>query len=685
MKKFLALAVSALMLVAMMPSALAANEAAMVMYEPDVFVNNNDKTAGNTITWGNPVTGTWMTYSDAAIGSVYATEDSGNTFIKMTDKRFGTNDSFRSGGYGAVLPLADSAVTGKNISFEIKIKLPVKNKKIEFKFKEESTSPPNTSYNYGTYIVAQLTATDNGYVYNDYHSNGGADNTFVLAPYSNQWISLKWIFNTVDDSYDLYCNGSFVAKISNAKFHTSGADSSGATVTPGLKFVQICLPENGEAWLDDAAFDANVANENPLYVNAPVIKSLEDEVVKAGLVNVPLLKADGSAYGKETGLIISAVDTSMVGTYTVPVENISDASAKWNVYRTSNFLGNDFDGSAYGYETSGTTTQTNAVVESIDGNALKLGAPISNSNPNRNYEYVKCELPDDEKNFEYLFDIYWTAPGTTQTFYTSLHNTTNLPVMQLVWTMYANGKFEVKSNNKLLFSGNISNGVMQRVRFVIDRENRTFKSYLNGVLSSVYSFDVFTYNPESGLKLLCFYTYTTGNETETDFAKYRDVYIDNLYVKTYETVASVDTSAAEAEVKVVKNQLPALVQTVPSTLTDGTTDILPIKWDAVDTATTGTKTATGTVLGFADTTVNATVNVIELPYEMNVAEGTITITAPTNYTPAGKLYIASYEGGVLKNVSIHSAPVEGSTTVSASGNVKVFLLTDALVPLAEAK
>lgn len=712
MKKFLALVVSALMLIAMVPTAMAADQATVVMYEPDVLANHNTKNVGSTLAT-NKVTGEWGCYSGAKTGVAFTAEESGNVYLRMFDAQI--NATATTGTYGAFFQMNDTAVTGENVTIEMKVRIPrtEMNKWVEIRFRGDylhgsAEHPESDSYSSGVYSVAHIMATDDGYVYSNLFTDGSRKNNATVAPYDEQWIALKWVFDTTKNSYKLYCNGTEAVDAADARFYPDGAITNSTNVVPSnLKYIQICLnsgeqlldeagkmvANGGEVWIDDIVFDAVASTDAPLSAIIPAFNSLENETVTTGLVNVALLNNDGTAYGKELALIIPPVDTSMVGEYTVPVENVSGVNTTWNVYRISDFQGYNFDTDSTEYSVYANINSIANNPVSSEGKALKLAAPYFNSETSKvveNKEASVCVIPDEKKGFELSFDIYWDVPnGLNQTIYTRLtKESTNYPVLDLQWTLNTSGTFTVKTNgNKIeMLSGTRTDGKMQKIKFAVDREENTIKSYLNNVLMTTHNYvtEAFAYTPETEVKKIFCYTYASSKYTNEQWAGLRDVYIDNLCVKTYESVASVDTTTVDTDVTVVKNQIPVLTETVPSTLTDGTVDVLPIKWAAVDTATTGEKSVAGTVLGFANTTVNATVNVIELPYTMNVADGTITITAPTDYTPAGKLYIATYEGGVLKGVDIYDTPVEGSTTVSASGDVKVFLLTDALVPLAEA-
>lgn len=612
MKKFLALAVSALMLIAMMPSAMAADDATIVMSEPDVFVDNNNKEENTSIAY-SAATGVWFTWSGVANASKYTKEENGNIYLKMTDD---TSTDYLDSDYGAAFQMADEGISGKNFSFETKVKLPDKNETVTFCFRPDKvegdngdSDPFRNNYNY-IYAAGRLTGTDDGYVYGDFHPSGTEN--YTVAQYNGQWISLKWIFDTDADSYKLYCDESFIAEIANATF------APDKNVPKKIKFVQIRLDKSeDEVWLDDTGFDADV-----------------------------------------------------------------------NVSKVSDVTKYNFDSDEVNYSPKYTTEGVNCVVAYNGGQALKIGAPQNVNVGNK--EQITTAVSKNTKTFDFGFDLNTTTGGFDQNFYARLYGNEGL-ALSVHFEIYSNGtgvypRYADKNGGApLLFGERVElSETMQNYRFTVDRNKETVTVYVGGAWKSEIPFSSFsstTLNKDIDITYIEFYTYTHDSY---DLSKHTDVYIDNLYVKTYDTVSSVDTENAE-NVVVVKNQIPELAQTVSATFTDGTTADLPVKWTSVDTSNAGERIVKGAITGFADTTINATVNVIELPYEMNVENGTITITAPTNYTPAGKLYIASYEGGVLKNVSIHSAPVTGSTTVEATGDVKVFLLTDALVPLAEEK
>ena len=705
MKKILALAVSLLVLIAMMPSVMAANATAVVLYEPDLLENLNGKSG----TLGSPAIGGWSAFSGARASGQYVKDDLGNVYLKIVDAAISGNSTNTTGDFGAYFQFAENAATGENVTVEMKVKIPATemNKKMEIRFKGDYAygntpieHPEANAYSSGVYIVSHIEATDNGYIYTDNYSNGERKSTVAIAPYNNQWINLKWVFDTTSDSYDLYCNSEKILSVSDASFYPEGVITGSSNVIPSnIKYVQVCLPngtktyaedgktliskasDGGEIWIDDIIFDVEPTTDVPLSAVIPAFDYFENDTVNTGLVNVELLNSDGTAYGKEIGLIIPDIDTSMVGNFVVPVENVSGIYTSRNVYRKSNLWGYTFDetDNASKY-TPSNSNNFNAIVPVLGSNALKIG--IGGSGGTRNYEDMPIANVTENKDIvEISYDIFWEKPVANTTFYSRLYSgavSESNFVIDILFTFKTDGTYNVNCDAEgVIMSGALNESAPQRIKYIIDKKEESIKFYINDVFKYEYTGLKNLANAKKEYKTLRFYTYPNpGKDT--------DVYIDNLFIKGYESVASVDTAGAAEVVTVVKNQIPDLAQTVTSILTDGTTDILPVKWAAVDTATTGEKSVTGTVFGLENTTVEATVNVIALPYIMNVSDGTITITAPTDYTPEGKLYIATYEGGVLKNVNIYDELVAGTTTVNVSGDVKVFLITDELVPLAEA-
>lgn len=647
------------------------------MYTPDIIDNLNDETVGAAIK--NPALNycEWETYSLVTASCIFAKESSGNVYLKMRNLPFVSGSTtVYSGAYGAIYTLsgngkgdgADISGASGDISLEVKIRIPktVLNNEIEITLLDNGSVNPQNTGDDNSMFVGRMMARNDGYYYYDYYSGGIARPAVKLADYNEQWIALKYMLNTETGALRLYCNGDLCLTVGNGLYF-----STSSTKTPGdnVRFLRIRQKE-AEVWVDDIVFDADTASTSEPVLYFEDIAAPE-YFVSAGaaesgsmLYTAGLEEEDGTASTKKLGLLINSLapaNTSMAGRFEVPITCYEGTAAIYNIYGTDySVLNEGFSGYAVPDETGKPTWPSNGavVLESTasENRVLKLEGDATNGSTAA-YVAGDASKPVTDTLYETGFKVK-PATGTSANdhFYAQLSGSNaNYPIINAKFNCNSAGKIATILLNGITYTfseGEWIHNDWNDVRFKVTEDdinsNVSVDVYFNGslVISRTSSVDGLA---NANRQPYRWRFYTASSFTAASL-------FDDVYIAKFANVASVDTTVND--LTVVRGQsLP--VGYVTTTLTDNSTNRLPVIWDAVDTSSTGIKTATGTVYGYKNNdgsavTVTANVNVISLPYTAAVDGTTLTITRLTDYAPDATIYGAVYdgEGMLLQSVEI---------------------------------
>ena len=655
------------------------------MYEPTILDNFEDET-NSTVLNGTVSVGKWYTYSGAKYGAVWAKEQTGNQFLRLTANKISETD--HSMRYGATYVLNDSGVSSGTMRLEVKVKIPrsTSGTSLELRMHPSTGTSPNAAAYAG--ITAAVSVENGAYIYR-VKDNGAVkgDYTKVLTSYAEQWLNLRWDINPATGVYDLYCDGKFVENV------PVGWNSS--VTTKNIKYLQVLGRESNqtEIWVDDIVYYENISSPsaNVLYYGdvQPQELTLAKNSCQSAIVNVPLVTESDNVVSETTkvsGLIVKGLsDTSMTGQFEIPVMNYETANENAKVYKLyekyEQLFGEDY------------TISDSSGQNIIETGMLKVAAPAANGT--RAYEDLSVDIPADKDAYELEFEIKLPTPtAATQHFYIQLLNG-GITCTQLYFKgTTSSGNWNLTCGSAtLLINNSMANDELSKIKIVIDREKQTMAAYLNDEFVNTIGFSMINksdYKPDNAVASLRIYNYPGDNGSA--------VYVDNIYLRTYEKVSLVDTNVSSATV--VRRQQPDLQKYVTTTLTDNSSDKLPVKWNATNTSELGATTATGMVYGYTDSegnavSVTAEVNVIALPYTTSISEAVLIISAATSYLPTGTVYLAAYNGGELASVTVlgeisesglgsvswDSGAVTADITEEAD-SYRVFVFTDEMQPLA---
>lgn len=690
-KKIISLAVGTVMALSSFCSAFAGYE----LKEPSFIENFNLKAPAehNAVGFSDAAAGSFGTYSQARYATAYKTEKNGNTYLKLSDISNAAGTETHMGAYGAFVNLSDTAVTGENIMFEAKFKIPKKtgDQPVEFRFRTKNAAPESASYA-ESYIIGILAVENNKYIYREIYDAATTGKSIAgeteIADYNQQWIALRWYIDTVHNSYKLYCNGNLVKEVANASHYSIDSYSEGANIKyMQARFYGAREDRESELYIDDVVFDSDTTDTSAVFgygdVTAPVINAVKGEDVSY-IINTDLTDESGNKLGKQLGVIVPGIRSDCPGFYSEELIGTDGKLAEYTVLGRSEVNNYDFEN----YEVS---NGNNSVIDSAEMGSRAFSFGKSFSQNGRNAENFALAVGNSEK-FEISFDMYWTAPDARLYFYNQVNP--NNPACQILWDIRAGGETYVKFNGQWLAYFHPVPGKKINVKYIVDRtdiDNASLTVLIDGEAYNLGASNTASAAADSGddskgigdaITVLRMYGYAFGSDEQMP-----DIYIDNLKTVVYPAVTSVDAAAAETEISVVKGRKPLLPKYAESILSDGSKDRLFIKWNDIETDELGTKPATGTVTGFKNgdepVTVSAIVNIIEYPYELSLGDGNVTVKKLTDYAPGACLYIAEYdEKGILTNVIsdneiIANANWESADSVSKelseSANKKVFL------------
>lgn len=297
-------------------------------------------------------------------------------------------------------------------------------------------------------------------------------------------------------------------------------------------------------------------------------------------------------------------------------------------------------------------------------------------------------------------------------FYLQVANKTSFPIINAKFMYGSNGMNSLKVSGSDAVDYEFEDGEWyhnewNEIKFVVKiTDYKTVEStsysieapfvaelYLNGTLINTFNC---TYKPEtkSGNEDYIHPFRTRVYKTATDTLS---VNVDDIYLAKYNTVTSFVQETVTATANV--GETVTLPETV-NVAVDGVTEAVSVDWADVDTTTAGTKTVTGIVKGYtnsdaSDVTVTAIVTVEapqepKYPYELAIADNTLTITKAGTLTPEAKVYGAVYENGLLTDVQIlgtvsdNTEWADGKTTLplDEGKTYRAFVVNSELVPYA---